>query len=351
MKKHLIPFTILIIIFSIFIIIFSNAVPAFAQENAAQKSCLDCHKKTNAKTFIHEPSKESCKNCHLPTGKQHPNEDEEGFKLVEQVPQLCYTCHDPVNTKKHLHSPVKSGSCLDCHDVHSSKEKKLISLTLPDLCFFCHSNLEKKLDTAKSFHLVTKNGPACINCHSPHQSSQSRLLVMAEKDLCLNCHNKSITKDQRVIPNIKNELNKNKFIHSAIVKNGCSGCHDPHASDQNNLLKGYFTNNPYVSGKSKDNFSLCFQCHNPALLENKITEATGFRNGDKNLHFKHVNKAKGRSCVLCHGIHSAPNEFLLVDRVKYGNWDMPLKFSKTETGGKCITACHAPKTYSRAPSK
>ena len=344
MKKYFIPYII-------FLITSSITVPSFAQEKATQKSCLECHKKTNAKTFIHEPSKESCKNCHLTTGKKHPNEDEEGFKLVEQVPQLCYTCHDPVNTKKNLHPPVKEGDCLACHEVHSSNEKKLVFPASPDLCFFCHSNLEKKLDTATVMHKIAKTGSACLNCHSPHQSSQPRLLVTTERDLCLQCHNKTITKDERVIPNMKNELEKNKFIHGAIVKNGCSGCHDPHAADQKSLLKRAFTTSTYVSGKSKDNISLCFQCHNPSLLEKEVTDSTGFRNGDKNLHFKHVNKAKGRNCVNCHGIHSAPNEFLLVDRVKFGQWNMPLKFSKTETGGKCITACHAPKTYSRAPSK
>jgi predicted CXXCH cytochrome family protein len=173
--------------------------------------------------------------------------------------------------------------------------------------------------------------------------------LVAEKDLCLTCHNKTITKEQRSILSIKNELEKNKFTHTAIVKNGCSGCHDPHGALQKTLLKGSFAAETYVAARSKDNIALCFSCHNPGLLEmSKVADSiTGFRNGDVNLHFKHVNKTKGRNCVSCHGIHAAPNEKLLVDKIKFGNWNMPVMYTKTETGGSCITACHAKKTYSR----
>ena len=93
---------------------------------------------------------------------------------------------------------------------------------------------------------------------------------------------------------------------------------------------------------------LCFLCHESGLLEkDSTTSATGFRNGQKNLHFRHVNKKKGRNCTNCHGVHSAPNPFLLLEKSRFGDWEMPLRFTKTETGGSCITACHAAKTYSR----
>ncbi len=344
MKQGVIQHIILIVLFSI-------ASPSFGQENPTQKNCLECHKKLYEKSFMHAPSKAACLNCHISTGKNHPEKDEEGFTLKEKVPQLCYTCHDPLNTMKTVHRPVKKGNCLGCHEMHSSNDKKLISSLPPDLCLFCHSALGKNVDTAKTVHEVIRKGMACLSCHVPHQSNEPRLLNKAQKDLCLQCHNKPITKDQHVIPNIQGELSRNKYVHGAILKNGCTGCHDPHASVQNSLLKGLFSTANYVSGKSKDNIALCFNCHTPALLEQKVTDSTGFRDGEKNLHFKHVNKFKGRNCVNCHGIHSAPNEFLLMDKVKFGNWDMPLNFTKTETGGKCITACHAPKTYSRVIQK
>lgn len=322
---------------------------ALAQDKPVTQKCTDCHKKTNAKTYIHEPSKESCKNCHLLTGKPHPNEDEEGFKLTEQVPQLCYTCHDPLNKKTTLHSPVKNGTCLDCHEVHSSKEKKLLFVPPPDLCFSCHNALEKRLDTIQNIHHVVRDGSACLNCHSPHQSSQPKLLLVTQRDLCMKCHDKNIVTEQRTISGIKNELDKNKYIHSAIVKNGCAGCHDPHGAEKKTFLKASFDREFYVSARSKDSVALCFNCHNPGLLEmSKVADTiTGFRNGNVNLHFKHVNKKKGRNCVICHAIHAAPNEHLLVNKIKFGNWNMPLMYTKTETGGSCITACHAQKIYSR----
>lgn len=322
-------------------------------QTVTAKSCLDCHKKINTKTFIHEPSRESCKTCHQSTGKKHPSDDdEEGFKLTEKIPGLCYSCHDPLNTNKNLHMPVKEGDCLSCHEVHSSNAKKLVFAPTPELCYFCHSDLEKRIDTLSFNHGIVKTGSACLNCHSPHQAMEPKLLITKERDLCLQCHDKSISKEQKGISNIKSELDKNKFTHTAILKNGCSGCHDPHVSAQNGLLKGKFSAEIYVSAKTKDNVALCFQCHDSKLLEkDKTTEATSFRDGEKNLHFKHVNKRKGRNCVNCHGIHSAPNEFLLLDKSRFGDWEMPLVFTKTETGGKCITACHAAKSYSRGSNK
>lgn len=328
------------------------SISLLAQDAASKSNCLDCHKKINNKTFVHKPSKESCENCHQPTGKPHPSDDEEGFALTDEIPKLCYSCHTPLNSKQTLHPPIKKGDCLECHDVHSSNEKNLVFAAPPDLCFFCHGDLEKRLDSSKSIHQVIKTGTSCVNCHSPHQSDQPKLLAFTEKEVCLKCHDKNIVKGQRNIINIKNELDRNKYVHGAITKNGCSVCHEPHAASQKNLLKETFTSATYVSGKTKDSLSLCFKCHNIALLEKeKDIEVTGFRNGNKNLHFKHVYKAKGRNCTNCHGVHSGPNEFLLVDNAKFGQWTMPLKFTKTEEGGKCITACHAPKEYSKLPSK
>jgi predicted CXXCH cytochrome family protein len=323
------------------------------QSVVAPVICVDCHKKINNKSFLHKPSKEDCKTCHLSNGKPHPSDDQEGFELSAETPKLCYSCHIPPDSKLTLHPPFKKGQCLECHEVHSSNNKKLVFAAPPDLCFFCHSDLEKRLDTAKSIHEVIRTGTSCVSCHSPHQSSQPKLLASLEKELCLKCHDKIITKGQRNISNIKNELERNKYVHGAIIKNGCSVCHEPHAAEQNSLLKELFTSGSYVYGRSKDSIALCFKCHSPALLEKeKDPGATSFRNENKNMHFKHIYKAKGRNCTNCHGVHSGPNEFLLVDNVKFGRWSMVMKFTKTEDGGKCITACHAPKSYSRStPTK
>lgn len=316
---------------------------------AQVNSCVKCHEDKNGKVYIHAPKAESCELCHKSNGQPHPGQkDETTFELKDKLPALCYSCHEALNTMSTLHKPMKKGNCLLCHQVHNATTKKRMISNPPDLCYVCHTEFQAMVDTARSKHSVVLQGTACITCHTPHQSAQPKLLITAQRDLCLSCHNKPIQHDSVSVRDIKKELTTNKFIHTEITKNGCAGCHDPHGSPEKVLLKGKFATSTYVIAKSKDNIALCFNCHDPAIVESKNTDVTGFRNGQVNLHQKHVTKYKGRNCVNCHGIHSAPNEFLIVDQSKFGNWNMPLKFTKTQTGGSCITACHAAKTYSRA---
>ena len=56
-------------------------------------------------------------------------------------------------------------------------------------------------------------------------------------------------------------------------------------------------------------YGLCFECHEEALVtEERTTELTNFRNGDLNLHFRHVNQEKGRTCRACHDVHRPVEE-------------------------------------------
>lgn len=325
-----------------------TVLPSMAQDKKKETAkCLECHKKVNENPFVHKPSGRSCLTCHESNGKPHPSDKAEGFKLTENLPALCYQCHDDMSEGKSVHPPVKRGFCLDCHEVHSSKNQKLTFAASPEVCFFCHSELEKKADESGHVHSAIREGNSCLTCHSPHMASQPRLLQLKEKELCLQCHDKEIRKDSLRFRNIKKELETSRFIHGAIEKNGCSGCHDPHAATDSKLLKAAFPQGTYVNAKDKQNVALCFKCHDPALLEKKTTTLTSFRNGEQNLHFKHTYKFKGRNCTNCHGIHAGPNQFMLLDEVKFGNWMMPLKFTRTEQGGSCVTACHAVKSYSR----
>ena len=76
---------------------------------------------------------------------------------------------------------------------------------------------------------------------------------------------------------------------------------------------------------------------------------TGFRNGEENLHFKHVNKIdKGRTCRACHDFHASPNPKHIKTQTKFGNWEFKLNYQKTETGGSCWPGCHVQRKYDRA---
>lgn len=331
------------VILTIVCLIVYSQLPA-QDKNAA--SCIKCHEAVSG--GAHTPDNKSCTNCHKSNGKQHPAKKIQAFELKEKGAALCVTCHDPVNTQDNLHKPVKKGNCVSCHDPHKSENEKMLKDPVPANCYNCHEEIGTQADSATHFHSFLKKGASCISCHNPHESNFTKLLNAPPKDLCLQCHDMAIRKKGREIRSIKDELTENKFVHTVINQEGCAGCHDPHGTKESVFLKARYQQGTYVPAKNKDNVALCFQCHNAALLEKKTVAAeTGFRNGEQNLHNKHVNKFKGRNCTNCHGIHAGPNEFMIQNTVRFGNWDMPLRYTKTATGGTCVTACHAEKTYSR----
>lgn len=320
----------------------------FGQTDTVVNKCFECHGKFMEKKFVHNPVKEACAKCHQSNGKQHPLEDVEGFSLVKEVPQLCYSCHEEKNILKEVvHSPLKEGDCFSCHDNHSSKGEHLLSASLPGLCYSCHTDLQNKVDTAAVVHGAMKEQKVCLNCHSPHSSAEKKILVQAEPDLCFSCHDKPIKVGQHTVPNMKDLIVNSKYLHGAIDNNGCSACHDPHASQNSNLLSKSFPSGNYAPLK-KDSYSLCLDCHESALYEDaETTESTGFRNGSKNMHFLHVNKEKGRTCNNCHNVHASNNLFLISDKVSFGSWEMPMKFTKLPKGGSCAPGCHTEKKYER----
>ncbi|MFC1781938.1 hypothetical protein ACFLZ8_06730, partial [Planctomycetota bacterium] len=94
---------------------------------------------------------------------------------------------------------------------------------------------------------------------------------------------------------------------------------------------------------------LCFGCHEKTLVQTSTTEdLTDFRNGNQNMHFLHVNKeSRGRTCRACHQTHASNQLKHIRESVPYGGWDLPINFSKTDTGGLCRPGCHMPKAYDR----
>ncbi|HXC06058.1 MAG TPA: cytochrome c3 family protein, partial [Bacteroidia bacterium] len=309
-----------------------NALPASANASAgkppATNACLECHQKVLEKKMAHKPVLEGCDKCHKSNGREHPKE-EDTFELVMPVPQLCYSCHDEKNIMKAVvHAPLKEGDCLSCHDMHSSKNEHLLSVPPPGLCFSCHNDLKKKFESSPVQHGAVKEDKGCVNCHNPHSSGEKKLMQQKEPDLCFSCHDKKIAVGSRVIPNMKDLITRSKYVHGAIDNNGCAVCHNPHAGDVKNMLGKAYPAGNYAAA-TKDNYALCMDCHESTLFEDQTTtESTGFRNGDKNLHFVHVNKEKGRTCSNCHNIHASNKLFLLTDMSKFGQWNMPMRYTK-----------------------
>lgn len=290
-----------------------------------------CHKSKVREQFVHGPvATDDCIACHRPTGKPHP--DEQGaFQLAGEREKLCAICHESKATKKVVHPPVAEGDCLACHDVHQSPYPKQLKAPGAELCFGCH---DATAFAAKHGHAPVASGH-CTRCHDPHQSDNPALLKAPGAQLCFGCHDKAIA--------------EGVSVHKPVAAGRCTDCHAPHGSAYPSILKSDYPEEFYLPYK-QENFGLCFRCHNKDLAQDRRTDTlTGFRNGDYNLHYVHVNRPdKGRSCKTCHDPHAAGQPRLIKERIPgFGSWDIPIRYTKTETGGTCVVGCHKPKSYDR----
>ncbi len=168
-------------------------------------------------------------------------------------------------------------------------------------------------------------------------------------DLCLRCHNKQLDTERGKIADMKTLLTAQKNSHGPLQEKNCTSCHNPHGSDYWRILSRYYPADfytPYSEGK----YALCFACHDKAAFQDQRTDdATGFRNGRKNLHYVHVNKVgKGRTCRACHEVHAdAGSPHHVRQSVGFNGWLMPMNYSPNKTGGSCAPGCHGEKNYTR----
>jgi len=315
-------------------------------------TCHDPHASTEAK-LLTAPLKELCETCHSDLAgikEQHgpfsagdctachaPHESDIKGLLAKPGEELCATCHMDVPDwmKKSEVHPALAAGCTSCHNPHGSAHKKLLAEEGAQLCFQCHDTIAEKVGKGAVVHAAAKDGKACASCHSPHASDTRKLLLQPEKETCLGCHKTVLTADMTL-------------LHGPIAKGMCTACHDPHGAPNAYLLAKEYPAGMYVPYTDTE-YALCFSCHNRDLVQYPDTSyATGFRDGDRNLHYLHVNnKQKGRSCTLCHNVHGSAGPKLIAAGVHFGKWNLPIKFVKTETGGGCTPGCHKPYSYDR----
>lgn len=300
---------------------------------AARAENCGCHPHKAEKKFVHKPVQEGeCPSCHKPSGQKHPRFKKEAFVLADKGKSgLCYECHERKNTMKFIHGPVEAGDCTDCHDAHQSDNRYQLRGSGGELCYRCH---EKAKFVRKHPHAPILSGN-CTGCHDPHQSNNKYMLKQAGSNLCMLCHDK--------------EMFAGKSVHKPVAQGECSACHETHGTQFPNLLKHNFPEEFYMP-YSKDNFTLCFSCHSGTIADDQRTDKeTNFRNGIQNLHYVHVNKQeKGRSCKTCHDPHAAAQPRLISNKIQgFGRWRIPIRYSKSATGGTCVAGCHKPKSYDR----
>jgi predicted CXXCH cytochrome family protein len=306
--------------------------PATAADACVSSSC---HANFGAAPFVHGPvAVGDCRVCHQATGVAHPG-PLPAFQLKNSGARLCEQCHpNPAAGKAHLHAPVTEGNCLACHDPHGAANPMLLIADQGVLCRACHAEIGAR----GRIHGPVRAG-RCDYCHLPHGGNEPGLLKSPGNRVCFACHSGILT-----------TIETAKSQHKPVADGRCWDCHENHSAEFRPLLQGYYPREFYVPYEA-DNFSLCFDCHAELgkFEYQRTSEATGFRNGDANLHYLHVNKpVKGRVCRNCHGIHGADQLKLILSRVPgFGQWKIPVRFLPTETGATCLAGCHKPKSYDR----
>jgi predicted CXXCH cytochrome family protein len=290
----------------------------------------------------------ACTLCHDPHGAGRPG-------LLRREPaQLCGQCHSQVGEwlapDRVTHGPLTK-NCTACHNPHGTPRQGNLKAPMPGLCLGCHEPIKQQVGTAKIEHKAWTMDHYCANCHDPHAAKLDYLLRRDSRSLCLHCHDRELQSGDTAIANIGALLARSSDIHGPIRDGNCMACHsEVHGGSSRRRLKEEFASDFYVPFVA-DRYALCFLCHEEHLVDEARGAAfTDFRNGDRNLHFVHVNRqTKGRSCRACHDVHASGQPAHLAERVAFGagGWQMPLRFARTSTGGSCQPGCHTPQSYDR----
>jgi predicted CXXCH cytochrome family protein len=190
----------------------------------------------------------------------------------------------------------------------------------------------------------------CLNCHAGHGSNLPRLLARPLLDSCLECHDRPVPdRNGGELPDFAELLHDNPYYHGPVRRADCSSCHEPHASPNFRLLRKLYPREFYLPDFDIERYDLCFQCHFKELvLVERGPGITRFRHGDVNLHYRHVNREKSRTCRACHAVHASKKPAHLVETFTFGEWkEAPLGYEKLPGGGSCAPACHRKVAYIR----
>jgi predicted CXXCH cytochrome family protein len=314
--------------------------------SGGSESCMtsSCHSDLNGLPFVHALASDAeerpgCLYCHRMT-----RPGRHAFELAGEGVALCAECHGTQAEGRFVHGAVSAGACTECHDPHQSRDANLLVAAPPALCTVCHD--DPKFADPKA-HAPVAQG-ACMRCHDPHASDHAGNLKRAQGPLCLECHERAVeARDDGMLPAMKGALDDPALKrHEPFAEGDCSACHAPHLGGYPRLLR-----DPYPHGYThfEPERYMCFECHEEKAFSSPRTLTdTDFRNGNLNLHHRHVNRTKGRACIFCHHHHAAGREALIRKTAPFGHGTLRIaSFTRTESGGRCAASCHVPLGYDR----
>lgn len=319
---------------------------------SVQALCLQCHTMPEG-LYTHGPVEAGeCVACHAPHGA-----DNARLLRGGEGPGHCFQCHTEIERQMaaadHGHEPA-AADCLTCHQPHAADHQPLLKTAVADGCMQCHEPLARIVEAATVRHAAVVEDRACAACHDPHAAGYEKLLRDRGDRLCYTCHDRpQTTSEGRLVADMKTRIVGRSNLHGPVAAGQCAGCHEVHGSRHNALLTKPYPQSFYADF-DVDNYALCFGCHDEQLVMTAQTQAlTGFRDGQRNLHYLHVHRdQRGRTCRTCHEVHASdlPNHMARTVPFEDTAWQLPINYQKGADGGSCAPGCHEAKTYRRAAS-
>jgi predicted CXXCH cytochrome family protein len=107
----------------------------------------------------------------------------------------------------------------ECASCHDKGTMGKFVSLQPELCYQCHDDFK---NTYKVLHGPVAGGQ-CTACHNPHQSENENLLTRKGQFLCLYCHD-----SDQVLASEE---------HKDIQDANCTDCHNPHGGENKQILR------------------------------------------------------------------------------------------------------------------
>lgn len=266
------------------------------------KACLGCHNPHGSDKSAHLLTKrvpDLCLDCHKadrPTfAAQHAN-----YPVAKAD---CTSCHDVhgSNTAGILfdtvHPPVAAKRCVQCHNAASAPDPFATKRAGFELCRGCHSTMMNETFAKSRVHwpLVDKTG--CLNCHNPHAAKKKKLLNADTAVLCGKCHTDTADYQARLGEKSRQEqaaargrVERGALTHQPVQTGDCSSCHAPHASDSARLLR------------ASSVVEMCGTCHD-------WLKHSSHPMGDKYVDMRNRNRTM--DCLSCHRSHGTGYRYML----------------------------------------
>ncbi len=196
------------------------------------KGCLNCHNphaSTRADYLLKNTVPALCTECHKTNrpnfAKRHMN-----YKVDDSN---CDSCHSTHGSNRRgilyddVHKPVAEKKCDQCHpgagSANALQTKKQGAL----LCRDCHQTMIEETFKKNRVHWPVADKTGCLNCHNPHGAKEKKLLKDSQVKVCGQCHADTVE-----LQKWSKENPKNKNLCAPVKKGDCVACHAPHAADK-----------------------------------------------------------------------------------------------------------------------